>query len=82
MFMFSRQVRSNMTTLDQRYRIVGDIVLRGKASGLSRGKKVEIVYGNKKTTDFDTVSIIQSRRPLTPQSPYFVVEVYKCGMSK
>ncbi|UJR28669.1 hypothetical protein I4U23_009898 [Adineta vaga] len=71
-----------MTTTDQRYRIVGDVTVRGKTStatsAFSKGKKVEIIYGNKKTTDFDNVSIIQSRQPLTPESPYFVVEVYKC----
>lgn len=72
---------TNMTT-DGRYRIVGDITVKtGKttASGRSKGKKVDISYGNKKTTNYDNISIIQSRHPLTPESPYFVVEVHKCG---
>jgi hypothetical protein len=74
-----------MTTTDQRYRIVGDITVRGKSTtshGISKGKKVDISYGNKKTTDFESVSIIQARQPLTPESPYFLVEVHKCGKKK
>jgi hypothetical protein len=74
-----------MTTTNQRYRILGDITVRSKSThghGTTRGKKVDISYGNKKTADFETVSIIQSRQPLTPQSPYFLVEVHKCGKNK
>jgi hypothetical protein len=71
-----------MTTATEiRYRIVGDIVVKGKtASGAAnKGKKIDISYGNKKTTNFENISIIQSRLPLTPESPYFIVEVHKCG---
>jgi len=74
-----------MTTTNQRYRIVGDITVRSKSTpghGTIRGKKVDISYGHKKTADFESVSIIQSRQPLTPQSPYFLVEVHKCGKNK
>lgn len=72
------------TAADERFRIVGDITVKGKAAahGLTKGKKVNISYGNKKTTNFENVSIIQSRYPLTPESPYFVVEVHKCGKRK
>ncbi len=66
---------------DGRFRIVGDITVKGKttANGIIKGKKVEISYGNKKTTNFENISIIQSRQPLTSESPYFVIEVHKCG---
>ncbi len=69
------------TTTDGRYRIVGDITVKGKTAtnGIIRGKKVDISYGNKKTTNFENISIIQSRQPLTPESPYFIIEVTKCG---
>ena len=69
------------TMTDGRYRIVGDITIKSKATehGGSRRKKVDIAYGSKKTTNFENVSIIQSRQPLTPESPYFVVDVVKCG---
>jgi hypothetical protein len=72
------------TMTDGRYRIVGDITIRGKttAHGVIQGKKVDISYGSKKTTNFESISIIQSRRPLSPESPYFVVEVQKCGKRK
>lgn len=64
------------------YRIVGDINVKGKQpnNGRTRGKKVEISYGNRKTTNFENIAIIQCRQPLNPESPYFVVEVQKCGM--
>jgi hypothetical protein len=70
-----------MTTTDTYYRIVGDLTVKGKTAtnGITRGKKVDISYGNKKTTNFENISIIQSRQPLTPESPYFIVEVHKCG---
>jgi hypothetical protein len=74
-----------MTTTDGRYRIVGDITVKSKittASGTHKGRKVDISYGNKKTANFENISIIQSRRPLTPESPYFIVEVHKCGKNK
>lgn len=70
------------TATDPRYRIVGDITVKtGKTavSGRTKGRKVDISYGNRKTTNFDNISIIQSRHPLTPESPYFLVEVHKCG---
>ncbi|CAF4700344.1 unnamed protein product, partial [Rotaria magnacalcarata] len=69
-----------MATTDTRYRIVGDITIKGKTTtnGIIRGKKIEISYGNKKATNFETVSILQSLQPLIPESPYFVVEVHKC----
>jgi len=72
------------TTTDGRYRILGDITVKSKTTtaGISKGKKVDISYGNKKTTNFDNISIIQTRRPLTPESPYFLVEVHKCGKTK
>jgi hypothetical protein len=71
------------TTTDGRYRILGDITVKSKTTaGISKGKKVDISYGNKKTTNFDNISIIQTRRPLTPESPYFLVEVQKCGKTK
>jgi hypothetical protein len=80
---FKENVISNMTsTAELRYRIVGDITVKGKsgASGANKGKKTDISYGNKKATNYENISIIQSRQPLTPESPYFVVEVHKCGM--
>ncbi|CAF3458282.1 unnamed protein product [Rotaria sp. Silwood1] len=66
-----------MTTIDTRYRVVGDITIKSKTTtnGIIKGKKVDISYGNKKTANFDTISIIQSLQPLTPESPYFLVEV-------
>ncbi|CAF0900115.1 unnamed protein product [Rotaria sp. Silwood1] len=69
-----------MTTIDTRYRVVGDITIKSKTTtnGIIKGKKVDISYGNKKTANFDTISIIQSLQPLTPESPYFLVEVHKC----
>lgn len=71
-----------MTTTDARYRIVGDIAIKGKAAanGIIKGKKVEISYGSKKTANFDNISIVQLLQPLTPESPYFLVEVHRCGM--
>ena len=70
------------TAADRHYRVVGDLSVKGKTTnhGLIKGKKVEISYGNKKTTNFDSVSIIQARQPMTPKAPYFLVEVHKCGM--
>jgi hypothetical protein len=62
-------------TTDTRYRIVGDITI----NGISKGKGVNISYGNKNTTNFDNVAIIQKRRPLTYSAPYFFLEVEKCG---
>jgi hypothetical protein len=72
------------TMTDGRYRIAGDITIRGKTTGygITKGRKVDISYGHKKPTNFETISIIQSRRPLSPESPYFVVEVQKCGKRK
>ena len=66
------------------YRIVGDIYFKGKTvtNGKLRGRKVDISYGSKKTTNFDNIAIIQARQPLTPESPYFVIEVHKCGKEK
>ena len=73
-----------MTTTDVHYRILGDITVKGKAAtqGFIRGKKVDISYGNKKTTNFDKIAVIQARQPVTPESPYFLVEVHKCGKIK
>jgi hypothetical protein len=73
--------RTTMATSDSHYRIVGDITVKGKTSthGMQRGKKVDISYGNKKTTNFENVSIIQTRQPLTCESPYFLVELVRCG---
>jgi hypothetical protein len=65
-------------TTDARYRIIGDITIKSKTP-ISKGKKVEISYGNKDTTSFDNVAIIQTRQPLTPESPYFLIEIQKCG---
>ena len=72
------------TMTDERYRIVGDITVRSKATthGVGRGKKMDVSYGSKKSMNYENISIIQSRRPLTPESPYFVVEVHKCGKKK
>jgi hypothetical protein len=72
------------TMTDSRFRIVGDITVKTKSTttGISRGKKIDIAYGNKKSTNFENISIIQSRQPLTPESPYFLVEVQKCGKEK
>ena len=68
-------------TTDSYYRTVGDVTIKNKTStnGTNTGRKVEISYGNKKTTNFDSVAIIQSRQPLTPDAPYFIVEIQKCG---
>lgn len=72
-----------MATTDTRYRIVGDITIKGNATtnGIGKGKRVDISYGNKKT-NFETTAIIQSLQILTPESPYFLVEVHKCGKHK
>jgi len=72
------------TMTDNRFRIVGDITVKTKPtpSGITKGKKIDISYGNKKSTNFENISIIQSRQPLTPESPYFLVEVQKCGKDK
>lgn len=69
------------TTADGRFRIVGDITVKSRATthGANKGKRMDISYGNKKSTNFERVSIIQARQPLTPESPYFIVEVHKCG---
>ena len=68
-------------TTETRYRITGDIIIKNKtpASRKNRGKKVEVSYGTAKTTDLDQVAIIQARKPLTPEAPYFLLEVQKCG---
>jgi hypothetical protein len=74
------------TTTDGRYRIVGDITIKGGKPttpyGRTKGKKVDLSYGSNKQTNFDYVSIIQSLQPLTPESPYFLVDVRKCGKKK
>lgn len=75
---------------DERFRIVGDITIKKKTapsstatlartSAFAKGKRLDISYGSKKTANFDNISIIQARQPLTPESPYFVVEINKCG---
>jgi len=66
---------------DIRYRITGDIIIKSKtpASGRKKEKKVDISYGTTNTTNFENVAIIQTRQPLTPESPYFLLEVQKCG---
>jgi hypothetical protein len=66
---------------DIRYRITGDIIIKSKTpkSGRKKGKKVDISYGTTNTTNFENVAIIQTRQPLTPESPYFLLEVQKCG---
>lgn len=79
---------ATITTTDERFRIVGDITVKKKTapstttlsstSTFSKGKKIDISYGSKKTANFDHISIIQARQPLTPESPYFVVEIQKC----
>jgi hypothetical protein len=63
---------------DTIYRIVGDITIKNKSPTDGR-RKIDISYGNKKTTNFDKVAIIQARQPLTPDAPYFLIEVQKCG---
>jgi hypothetical protein len=66
---------------DTIYRVVGDITIKSISStdGISKGRKVEISYGNKKSTNLDKVAIVQSRQPLTCETPFFLIEVHKCG---
>jgi hypothetical protein len=66
---------------DTCYRIIGDIIIKNKSlkNGISQVKKVDISYGNKKSTNFDNIGIIQTRQPLTSNTPYFLVEVRNCG---
>ena len=73
-------IHFRMMTTGAKYRVTGDIILRTKAStkGVDRDRRVDVYYGNTKT-NFDDVAIVQRRRPLTPTTPYFVVEVQKCG---
>lgn len=72
------------TTTDGRFRIVGDITVKTRAAhGAGKGpRRMDISYGSKKSANFERVSIIQARQPLTPESPYFVIEVNKCGTDK
>ncbi|CAF4058119.1 unnamed protein product [Rotaria sordida] len=66
-------------TTNTHYRIIGDIRIKKKVSttGKSKGRKVDITYG-KNETNFDDIAIIQKQELLTPNTPYFVVEVHKC----
>lgn len=68
-------------TSEKRYRIIGDIRVKGKTppNGRKRERKVEISYINQRTTDLDSIAIIQPRRLLTPDAPYFFLEVKECG---
>lgn len=72
---------------DTTYRITGDIIIKNKIAATTttnkqKGKKIELSYGSTRTTNFDNVAIIQTRKPLTPKSPYFLLEVQKCGKMK
>lgn len=72
---------------DTFYRISGDIIIKNKTTtttktGRNKTKKVQLSYGTTKTTDFDNVAIIQTHKPLTPEAPYFLLEVQKCGKAK
>ena len=68
-------------TSERRYRIIGDIRVKSKTppSGRKRERNVEISYINERTTDLDSIAIIQPRRLLTPDTPYFFLEVKECG---
>jgi hypothetical protein len=68
-------------TTNTRYRITGDIIIKSKTTTgrRNKGKKVEISYGNEKTTNLDNVAIIQTHQPLTSEAPYFLLEILKCG---
>lgn len=71
---------ATMTT-EGRFRVTGDITVKTRAAGKGP-RRMDISYGSKKSTNFERVSIIQARQALTPESPYFVVEVNKCGTDK
>lgn len=61
------------------YRIVGDIKVTKKTPMKSVSKnKVDVAYGGL-GRDFNDVAIIQTRKPLTPDAPYFLVNIHKCG---
>ena len=68
-------------TTETPYRIIGDVIIKPKISvnGKHKDRKVEISYANQKTTDLENVAIIQSRQLLTPRTPYFLVEIQRCG---
>lgn len=70
-----------MTGGEKRHRIVGDIRVKNRApkGGRNRERRVEISYLNEKTTDLDNIAIIQPHRLLTPEAPYFLLEVKECG---
>ena len=66
---------------DAMYRLVGDITLRSKTSidQTSKRKQVTVSYGTNKRTNLNHVAILQLRQPCTPDSPYFSIEVHRCG---
>ena len=67
---------------DAKYRIVGDITVRSKTSTdqAGKGKPVTVSYGTNKRTNLNHVAIIQLRQSCAPDSPYFSIEVHRCGM--
>lgn len=68
-------------TSERRYRIVGDIRVKNKlpTKGRKRERQIEISYINERTTDLDSIAIIQPNRLLTPETPYFFLQVKECG---
>lgn len=63
------------------YRLVGDVRIKGKSSshGLSKGEKVDISYGLDRSTNPQQIAIVQRCQPLTPERPFFLVEIQECG---
>jgi hypothetical protein len=68
-------------TTETRYRITGDIIIKPKilVNGRHRDRKVDVSYANGSRTNLDDVAIIQARQPLTPHTPYFLLQIQKCG---
>lgn len=68
-------------TSESHFRIIGDVVIKNKTTTNKKlkGKRIEISYGSEKMTNLNDIAIIQARQALTPNAPYFYLEVNKCG---
>lgn len=71
-----------MATDDNTYRIIGDVIIQTDFSKVKvkKGTKIEYSYGLGKSTNFQHIAILQSRKAFTPKTPYFEFEILKNGI--